>query len=573
MVQAWVLHADTGGTMSDLTPPDEPVSVPSAPRPSELPPPPAQTSRAGRALLLAGIVVGILLVGGAAAAFFSLRGAPETILDKVPAGADVVVVAHLDPAASQKMNLFRMAEKFPALGSRQELTQKLDEMLDQVLVDSGLTHDDLSWIGGEAGVYVDLGSGDPSFAILLATDDNDAAEATLRQMQAASGGTYSTTQIGGFDVSSTETADQPTTAIVNGVVVLASDENTMRSVIDTVNGGPSIQDDATFQAIAGDLPEDNLGMAYVNMAQLNQLLASMPGATGLAADTQQLGAAQAVGMSLSATGEGLSLDVASRNDPTKLTQAEREVLAATEGPNPLLQLVPSDAYAVTAMQGATSQLETSVEQLSQLDPETAREIEKLHLLGPDGLLPHLTGDVAIQVGPGQGLLPVGGTVMVGVSDAGAVADWLDAHLPKLLASTDLRGLSWQTEDYDGTTISYSDPLSGGAPLAWGVTEDAWVLGLSPSSVEQAVDLASGSGSAIASDPSYQAAVAQLPGTESVVYIDVQGVLSTVQGFLPGEAYQQFLDEGGSNVEPITLVAAGSESDEQGSRSTLLVGIP
>ena len=38
------------------------------------------------------------------------------------------------------MNLFRMAEKFPALGSEEELRQKLNEALDSMLADTGMTH-------------------------------------------------------------------------------------------------------------------------------------------------------------------------------------------------------------------------------------------------------------------------------------------------------------------------------------------------------------------------------------------------------------------------------------------------
>jgi hypothetical protein len=43
--------------------------------------------------------------------------------------------------------------------------------------------------------------------------------------------------------------------------------------------------------------------------------------------------------------------------------------------------------------------------------------------------------------------------------------------------------------------------------------------------------------------------------------------------VPGAAFKQFLDEGGANIQPITVIAAGSKSDEQGSRSTLLIEIP
>jgi len=62
-----------------------------------------------RGLKVAGIALAavLVLVGAAgAAAFMLLRGSSEAILDKVPASADVVVTANLDPAASQKLNLY-----------------------------------------------------------------------------------------------------------------------------------------------------------------------------------------------------------------------------------------------------------------------------------------------------------------------------------------------------------------------------------------------------------------------------------------------------------------------------------
>jgi hypothetical protein len=56
-------------------------------------------------------------------------------------------------------------------------------------------------------------------------------------------------------------------------------------------------------------------------------------------------------------------------------------------------------------------------------------------------------------------------------------------------------------------------------------------------------------------------------------VDVQGILTAVQNILPGQAYQDFLAQGGENLQPITVVVAGSESDEQGSSSRFLIGIP
>ena len=552
----------------DQPPPDQPA-LPEAPEPAGE----ASPKRRGRLALIVGAVAIVVLSAVGAGAFLLLRGAPESVLDKVPASADVVVVAHLDPAASQKMNLFRMAEKFPALGSEEQLKQELNAALDSMLTDTGLTHEDLSWVGGEAGGYVDVGEGVPSFAIMIATDDEGAASAAMQRMRDASHADYTTTTIDGIEVAVPASSDQPAMAIVDGVAVIASDESAMRAVIDTDTGGASIESDPVFQGVSDRIPEDNLGFVFVNVQQLKNLARMIPGAaTGLQGNIEQLAAAQGLGFAVSAGSDGIALDSVTTTDPSKLTQDQRDALAAGDGPNKTLALVPPDAYAVLAAQGVAKGLETSVSQVAQLDPATARMIERLHLIGPNGLLGLLSGDVGVQVGPGSGLLPVGGTVLVGTNDGDAMQAWLDARIPKLLGG-DLFGvrLSPQTEDYNGVTITYADPLTA-VPVAYGVVNDTVVIGSSVKAVEQTVDLAQ-NGGGIATDADYAAATDGLPGTESLVYVDVQGILTAVQNILPGQAYQEFLDQGGENLQPITVVVAGSESDERGSSSRLLIGIP
>ncbi len=553
----------------DETPPGAQPALPDASEPAGESTP----KRRGRLALIVGAVAIVLLGAIGAGAFLLLRGAPESVLDKVPASADVVVVAHLDPAASQKMNLFRMAEKFPALGSEEQLKQELNAALDSMLTDTGLTHEDLSWIGGEAGGYVDVGEGVPSFAIMIATDDEEAASAAMQRMRDASHADYTTTTIDGIEVAVPATSDQPAMAIVDGVAVIGSDENAMRAVIETDTGGASIEGDPVFQGVSDRMPEDNLGFVFVNVQQMMDLARMIPGAaTGLQGNIEQLAAAQGLGFAVSAGADGIALDSVTTTDPSKLTQDQRDALAAGDGPNETLALVPPDAYAVLAAQGVTKGLETSVTQVAQLDPATARMIERLHLIGPNGLLGLLSGDLGVQVGPGSGLLPVGGTVLVGTNDADAMQAWLDARIPKLLGG-DLFGvhLSPQTEDYNGVTITYADPLTA-VPVAYGVVNGTVVIGSSVKAVEQAVDLAQ-NGGGIATDADYAAATDGLPGTESLIYVDVQGILTAVQNILPGQAYQEFLDQGGENLQPITVVVAGSESDEHGSSSRLLIGIP
>jgi len=463
------------------------------------------------ALLVAAAVL-VLGVVGAGAAYFVLRGAPEAVLDKVPSGAGAVVVTHLDPAASQKMNLFRMASKFPDIGTEQELTQNLDGMLDDALSGSGLTHEDLGWVGGEVGGYVTINGAAPSYAVLIATDDDDAAAAALQTFRDASGSTYTQSSVDGVTVWSPASTDEPAVAIVEGTVVMASDPDTMQAVIQTDHGASSIQDDQTFAGVMDQLPGDNLGFAYVNVHALTSLAGLVPG--GMGGLETQLAAYRGAAYSISAEADGLAIDGAVTTDPSKLTDAQREALGS--GPNPLLAITPADAYAVLASSGVGRALEDSVTQFAQLGPGPARTIERLGLIGPDGVLQHLTGDLGVEVGPASGLLPVGGTVMVGVDDAGAVQTWLDDHVPSLLAQAGVPGLSsraLKTEDYQGVKITYGALPT--TPVAWGVVNGALVVGLSPHAVEQAVDLSQGGGSSITSNADFSSVVDGLsgPGTD------------------------------------------------------------
>ena len=585
--------------MSDQMPPDEHVPPPEGPPSTALPPVPggeappvaAPPARRKRGAIVAIVVALALVVVGSVGAlgYFKMRGAKGAVLDKVPANADVVFVAHLDPAASQKANLFRMTAKFPDLGSREQLTQRFNELVDEAFAGSGFSHDDLDWIGGEAGGFVDIGAGAPSYAAVIAVDDEDAANAALRTLRETntSGTTFTTTTISGVDVSVASSPDEPTTAVFDGVAVVASDENAMRSVIDTAQGASSVQDDAVFQDVMNRLPDDNLGFVFVNVHELLSLLGSIPaGLVPTMPSTAQFEGLEGVGFSAAAEPDGLAIDSVVTTDPSKLSQAQRDALAAGAQPNSLLPLTPADSYAVVAVGGVASNagmspaaaINNALDQIAQVDESAAKELHRLHV---DDLLKHFTGDAAVQVAAGTGLLPVGGTVAVGIDDADAVSAWLDRYVPILLSQgPGGPGITLASEEHDGVKIT---TLSGNPgsfredaplqPISWAVLDDALVVGLSPADVAKVIDLAHGNGDAITTDPGYIAATADVPGTNSVLYVDVQAILSAVKGFLPADQYQEFLDQGGSDLEPIEVVVAGGTSDERASTTRLLIKIP
>ena len=579
--------------MSDQQPPEEPIqpSVPAfPPAPGSEPPSgaraptPASEPRRNRGAIVAIVVAVVLVVAcsGGALAYFKMRGGPSTVLDKLPAGADVAFIAHLDPAAAQKANLFRLTEKFPDLGSREELTQRFDEMVDQALGGTSVSHEDLDWIGGEAGGYADVGAGTPSFALVVATDDEGAAAETLQRIQeqdSASSGPGSTTTIS--DVPVSVGSDGSAAAVFDGVAVLASDENAIRSVIDTANGASSIEDEPTFRGVMDRLPEDNLGFMFVNIHELVSMLSSIPaGVLPSMPSTAELDAAQGAGIAVTAQSDSLAIDSVVTTDPSKLTSEQRDALAAGARPNELLGLTPANAFAVFAATGtATSGISTSpqglgdqLDQIGELDPSAARTIRRLHL---QQLLGHLTGDVAVEVGHGSGLLPIGATVMLGIDDPGAVSGWLDRYLPGLLQEAELSSgtkIELNSGDHDGVKIT---SIQGAPPaeVSWAVLDKAVVIGLTPGDVGDAIDLSRGKGDPITSDPGFSSATAEVPGTSNVVYVDVQAVLSVLKTFLPPDAYQQFLDAGGRDVEPIDVIVAGGTTDENGSTARVLIRVP
>ena len=577
--------------MSDQLPPPEGPFQPAFPpapgnEPAQIGPitePTEPTRKRGAVIAVVVAIALILACSGAALAYFKMRGGPSTVLDKLPAGADVAFVAHLDPAAGQKANLFRLTERFPDLGSREELGRRFDDMVDQALGGSGMSHEDLDWIGSEAGGYVDVGAGSPEYAFVVAADDEGAAEDTLlriRDQQASTGDAGTTTTISGVDV--WVGADGSTAAVFDGVAVVASDENAMRSVIDTANGASSIQDDAVFQGVMDRLPEDNLGFAFVNVHEVVSLLNSIPaGMVPTMPSTAGLDAVQGAGVAVTAQADGLAIDTVVTTDPSKLTAQQRDALAAGGKPNDLLSLTPANAFAVIASSGAGSSglgstspqaLRDALDQVAQVDRSAAREIQRLHL---DQLVGHFTGDTAVEVGPGTALLPVGATVMVGIDDPDAVSAWLDRYLPGLLQQAELSSgtkVRVTSVDHDGVEIS---SLHGTPPaeVSWAVADKAVVIGLSPADVAAAIDLSHGNGDAITSDQGFASATAEVPGTSNVLYVDVQAVLSALEAFLPPDVYRSFLDAGGRDVEPIDVIVAGGDSDESGSTARLLIRVP
>ena len=314
-----------------------------------------------------------------------------------------------------------------------------------------------------------------------------------------------------------------------------------------------------------------------------------------------LDAIESVGVSMSAESDGIAIDFTTNLDPTKLTKEQRDVLAAPDHDNTTLAFVPADAFGVVAGEHLDSSLTTMLDTIEQQTPDATAAIDEA---GLRDLVAAMTGDLALEVGPGTDG-PVSGAVLLGTDDEAGMQTFLDnvgtlvsqqlqltAHLDapsNLLKKMELcQGTPKQisrcqqhiidgidvtapldttplvTEEYKGVTISSFDvpPLrSAGFQPAYAVVEGAGIIATSPLEIHQLIDTKA-SGTDVRSSPVFTSATAKVPTSEGFFFLDIQAIAGTVRQSLPPEAQAAYDRDVASNLAPIRAFVVGSESDEQ-----------
>jgi hypothetical protein len=524
-------------------------------------------------LLAALLVVG---GGGSAAAFLLMRGAGEELLQLVPASSDVVVTAYLDPSAGQKVNLMALADRFPVLRDDQGVRQQVDDLLDAALEGVGLSHEDVRpWLGSQVAIVVDVGANEdaPTVSFLVASKDDEAAREALDKALHGSLGDEQTSEYRGATMhvfgSGTSSVGY---VFVDHVVVLSNHSIGLTRVIDVAEGTTqAIANDPAFLDTISSLPEGKLALGYVNPAEIVQRAFSATGigVAGTAPGLDQLRAIRGVGATLSAHPDGLAFDVAVRMDPSKLDPATRLQLDQPVHENGVLGFVPADSYVVATQQGVDETLKQTVDQiLATSEGELIRQ-----RIGLDDTLAALTGDLALEVGPG-GLVPAG-AIVLGVRDPSAVQRTLDGLADQVLTAQSraeapafanasgskrqnvqraVPEAAWRTSTYQDTTIRYLDDpdLSGtGFVPAYAVVDGAAIVASSPTEIRKLIDTGTGSEPNIGASSGYERAVTRVPDGGSILYLDVAAMVSRFGSQLPPDL--------ASNLEPFNTVVQGTSN--------------
>ena len=527
----------------DLTPPQPEPTPGASPQPQPaLSPSPSWFTRYKLAVLSG---TGVVLVGAIAVAAVLAVAKPNPSIEKmVPATHDVLLIANLNPSLAQKVNLLRAVHSFPDTKTDAAISTKLDE----AFKDTGLsfTNDVQSWLGGEVGVSGKLNfenSADSPFALFATSRDDTKAKAVLAKLRSGSFGkkyTWKDETYNGIAIASgtpTATSVKPVAySLVDHVVVAASSSAMIHEIIDTDQGRSArMVDSADFKATMNLLPSDRIGMGYTAgkslVAGVKKQMAK-PSTLGLPAlkTLDDLNALQGIGAAISATGTGVAFDVAVKLDANKLSPATRQAFNGTGRPDVVLRWIPKTSDGFLAISNLDKSIKTLLDQYGS-DASVKVSADALGLTGPQGILPHLTGDLGVEVELGNNSIP-SGAILIGTNDPAAMNAFF-GKLVGLAAATGQQsaGSGITRTTYRGTVITSWTSSSLGVPglaPSYAALDGMGIVASSPAEMRAVID-AHAAGSNITANPTYQAAsAASLSKPAGIMFVNLERIVSALE---------------------------------------------
>ena len=317
----------------------------------------------------------------------------------------------------------------------------------------------------------------------------------------------------------------------------------IHEIIDTDQGRSArMVDSADFKATMKLLPSDRLGMGYTAgkslVASAKKQMAK-PSTLGLPAlkTLDDLNALQGIGAAVSATGTGVAFDVAVKLDVNRLSPATRQAFNATGRPDAVLRWIPKTSDGFLAISNLDKSIKTLLDQYGS-DASMKASADAVGLTGPQGILPHLTGDLGVEVELGNNSIP-SGAILIGTNDSAAMNAFF-GKLVGLAAATGQQkpGAGITRTTYRGTVITSWTSSSLGVPglaASYAALDSMGIVASSPAEMRAVID-AHAAGSNITANPTYQAAsAASLTKPAGIMFVNLERVVSALEK-LPTQLY-------------------------------------
>ncbi len=429
-------------------------------------PAPAGGRSRRRTGIIVGAAVAVLGVTGAGVATaMALSGGGAQPEDVLPGRAVAFVKLDLDPSAGQKLNAYRLSQKFPDASEDLKGVDSLrDDVLRSALEDSGIDYDAQvkPWIGDRAGIAVlpaDDGQNPSVVAAVAYTDRAEAEKALDGEL--------------GADVAH---------AFVDDYVLLSDDQ----AVVDAAADARDVLADADgFSDAVDALDGDQIALAWADFGKtFDSLPAEVKDASaGQLADFDPSGQ---IVMGLHVEADAVELD--GRALGIKTGREEQDSLPAPVGTG-LVGELPAEAIAALSIAGLDASLAASYEDLLTSLEASGEDVEgQLEQFGldlPEDLSTVLGSDTAVagwgdEQSP-EGLLrtrsddPEAGVAVLrkvydaaGGAELGAFDDLVEAREDGLAVGTPGALAA------DGKTLSSLEPFTGAVPEADDASFVAWV---------------------------------------------------------------------------------------------------
>lgn len=379
----------------------------------------------------AAAVVVVAAVAGATVLIVSLTSGRGTVLDRmVPSDALGYGSLNLDPPADQKLDLLRLSQKFPELGSQTQV----DQSLDKALKPFGLTYtsDVKPWLGAQV-VGVVSGS-KPEAALLLDSKDDGKAKQALAKARTGPEGrklSWHAATHGGVSLEvGSSSSETDVLAYFDHTALVSSSEALADEIIDTDQGKHSrLDSNGEYRTMTGRLPSSRLVTIYVSGDGLRTgfkaagQAAAKPPAGSLAPgllpsltpslQTSSLDGYRGFAAAVSARPDGLTGDFEVDVDTSKLPASQQAIFQAAPRANTAMTWMPGSATGVVA----TTKLDAIAKALQGTLQQSGFK--------STGVLDSLTGDAAVEAEPTASGSGIAFGAVIGSSDPAAIVALVD----------------------------------------------------------------------------------------------------------------------------------------------------